>query len=370
MILSAIFFYIFSAVTIASAVMVIGARNPVHSVLFLILAFMLYLIAVPMYTLLPAGQDIERICALGTSPKPRLDAFRFVGDLLWAARTMTPRQFVASSLVQQIVLNVILFVPLGIFLRTLNRLPAWAVIGTGFGLSLLIETTQLTGNWGLSPCAYRQFDVDDVILNTSGTILGVMLAPVLDIFPGVRLRASERMRARPVTRKRRLVQLFCDWMIFTLASQVGSALAVLVLDGVKIGGRGPEASAVTTALAGVALFIAIPLVTHGETLGERIVLISVKTRQGRDPGMGRILVKAFAGWMPFVALAAMAMDGYLWAHLPNLVWIGFSLLYTIRHPEGFSMRLSGLRRFDDRVPLPGAQRSRPVNARVGDSPTR
>jgi NADH-quinone oxidoreductase subunit J len=39
MILSALFFYLFSAVTIASAVMVIGARNPVHSVLFLILAF-------------------------------------------------------------------------------------------------------------------------------------------------------------------------------------------------------------------------------------------------------------------------------------------------------------------------------------------
>ena len=39
MILSAIFFYIFSAVAIGSAVMVVGARNPVHSVLFLILAF-------------------------------------------------------------------------------------------------------------------------------------------------------------------------------------------------------------------------------------------------------------------------------------------------------------------------------------------
>ena len=39
MILGAFFFYLFSAVTIASAVMVIGARNPVHSVLFLILAF-------------------------------------------------------------------------------------------------------------------------------------------------------------------------------------------------------------------------------------------------------------------------------------------------------------------------------------------
>lgn len=39
MILPALFFYLFSAVTIASAIMVVGARNPVHSVLFLILAF-------------------------------------------------------------------------------------------------------------------------------------------------------------------------------------------------------------------------------------------------------------------------------------------------------------------------------------------
>jgi NADH-quinone oxidoreductase subunit J len=39
MTLQAIFFYLFGGVTVASAVMVIAARNPVHSVLFLILAF-------------------------------------------------------------------------------------------------------------------------------------------------------------------------------------------------------------------------------------------------------------------------------------------------------------------------------------------
>ncbi|CAN0446096.1 unnamed protein product [Laminaria digitata] len=39
MILSAVAFYVFAAIIIASAVMVIGARNPVHSVFFLILAF-------------------------------------------------------------------------------------------------------------------------------------------------------------------------------------------------------------------------------------------------------------------------------------------------------------------------------------------
>ena len=39
MIVAAIFFYLFAGICIASAVMVIAARNPVHSVLFLILAF-------------------------------------------------------------------------------------------------------------------------------------------------------------------------------------------------------------------------------------------------------------------------------------------------------------------------------------------
>ena len=39
MMVQAIAFYVFAGITIASAAMVIGSRNPVHSVLFLILAF-------------------------------------------------------------------------------------------------------------------------------------------------------------------------------------------------------------------------------------------------------------------------------------------------------------------------------------------
>jgi NADH-quinone oxidoreductase subunit J len=37
--LPGVFFYLFSAVLLASGLMVVAARNPVHSVLFLILAF-------------------------------------------------------------------------------------------------------------------------------------------------------------------------------------------------------------------------------------------------------------------------------------------------------------------------------------------
>ena len=39
MILQAIMFYLFAVTAVASGVMVVAARNPVHSVLFLILAF-------------------------------------------------------------------------------------------------------------------------------------------------------------------------------------------------------------------------------------------------------------------------------------------------------------------------------------------
>jgi NADH-quinone oxidoreductase subunit J len=39
MIVAALFFYLFAGVCVASAVMVIASKNPVHSVLFLILAF-------------------------------------------------------------------------------------------------------------------------------------------------------------------------------------------------------------------------------------------------------------------------------------------------------------------------------------------
>ncbi len=39
MIIHAIFFYLFAGITVASAVMVVTSKNPVHSVLFLILAF-------------------------------------------------------------------------------------------------------------------------------------------------------------------------------------------------------------------------------------------------------------------------------------------------------------------------------------------
>lgn len=45
----------------------------------------------------------------------------------------------------------------------------------GAGLTLFVELTQLTGLWGIYPCAYRQFNVDDLIMNLLGVLVGAAL---------------------------------------------------------------------------------------------------------------------------------------------------------------------------------------------------
>jgi len=82
MIITAIFFYLFAGVCIASAVMVIAARNPVHSVLFLILAFVnaagLFVLLGAEFTHCYANRYRPRERAshapLESSSRPRLDA--------------------------------------------------------------------------------------------------------------------------------------------------------------------------------------------------------------------------------------------------------------------------------------------------------
>ena len=50
-------------------------------------------------------------------------------------------------------------------------------------LSLGVEITQLTGIWGIYPCAYRQFEVDDLILNVSGVLAGYLLGRSVGLSP-------------------------------------------------------------------------------------------------------------------------------------------------------------------------------------------
>ena len=67
-----------------------------------------------------------------------------------------------KSLRMEILLNVILFIPVGLLV------PRWKTVGLAAGYSLLIELAQLVSFRGL-------FEFDDVIHNALGTALGVLI---------------------------------------------------------------------------------------------------------------------------------------------------------------------------------------------------
>lgn len=72
---------------------------------------------------------------------------------------------------ENVVGNIVLFLPLGFLCYLAIRRGLWFVTGLGCGWSVLIEATQwLVGR--------RWVDIDDVLLNTAGTFVGAVAAAV------------------------------------------------------------------------------------------------------------------------------------------------------------------------------------------------
>jgi glycopeptide antibiotics resistance protein len=88
-------------------------------------------------------------------------------------------QWFLTQTFQQACLNVLLFVPLGVFARVLWRHDLTGTALIGFTASLLIEVAQITANFGTAPHVYRIFDVDDLVDNAFGAVVGWVFAALL-----------------------------------------------------------------------------------------------------------------------------------------------------------------------------------------------
>lgn len=75
----------------------------------------------------------------------------------------------------QVALNVLMTVPFGMFLSYACQLDGKKVAIASFLLSALFEVTQLTGLFFLYGGSYRVCDVDDLITNTLGGVLGYLV---------------------------------------------------------------------------------------------------------------------------------------------------------------------------------------------------
>ncbi|MFN7225378.1 MAG: VanZ family protein [Paracoccaceae bacterium] len=117
-----------------------------------------------------AGLD----CPL-SSGAPQLHPFQFLETfVVLHDQGAAPIVWLRNRTVAATVMNFLVCLVIGLaFARHSMRLRSALVFGAV--LTLSVELTQLTGIWGLYPCAYRQFNVDDLMLNTLGVVAGVML---------------------------------------------------------------------------------------------------------------------------------------------------------------------------------------------------
>ena|SRR5207248_4272172 len=130
----------------------------------------------------------------------QLHPFQWIADILTelVKHDLSAAHWFTTLTFQQATMNVLLFVPLGVFARCLWRRGLFGTIALGFAASLLIEITQLTANFGTAPFVYRIFDIDDLMNNTFGAALGWLFGALL-----IALRAiPSTIDAQPTRRER------------------------------------------------------------------------------------------------------------------------------------------------------------------------
>lgn len=294
---------------------------------FVVFTFILYCMCAVSLIVFPLPKDPSHIVEIAQTPQLQpfhvLEQIRETTDFSLADRSTWGPTLKAQA-VYEAIFNVMLTMPLGAYLCYLFRCRWWQTLLIGLTTTLMFETSQLTALFGIYDHPYRLFDVDDLILNTTGTMLGfwlmIPLSWALPSMTEVNERSIERGASR-VTLTRRLIAVVVDLTIlvaiFAIAwillsptdAQIAKALAIdPSRSGAKtlafrfIGGIMADPMTAILILLGIGavLFAAVPMATKGRTIGKAIVGIRIVKANGQD-------VPALAYWMRYLASALFCL---------------------------------------------------------------
>ncbi|MEV4686779.1 VanZ family protein [Microbacterium sp. LWH3-1.2] len=229
-------------------------------------AALVSVMAIWTYTLVPLP-DPDTIACVGVNTDVTA-----IADDLRGALVRRGGAFATDPAVLQLLLNVLLFVPLGFFLRVLGGRGVITALVAGLGLSGFVEVSQLTGVWGLYPCAYRVFDVDDLLTNTLGAVLGSLLALAVPRRYRGSPRLSDADQPQPVTRGRRLLGMLCDGLAAWVLGLVVVVVVQLVLYllGADAAVRDGSAARLIGSAVPIIVWLVATLATGG-TIGDHTV---------------------------------------------------------------------------------------------------
>lgn len=315
-------------------------------------ATVLYIFAVGAYTMLPIPESRKASCA-ANSGGVDLDPLNVIRDL----RLASEHGFGAmlqNPLFLQLALNVALFIPFGILAVRVLGLNPLAATALGLLASAAIEFTQHTGFFGVF-CSYRVADVGDLITNTSGALIGALLA-ITPLFNWIKtpqqLDASAGMR--PLTRVRRLWGMVFDLAFFSAAMAAGSFLAQLgdgsLAASMKVRPL-PEPWGQVLVTLGWLLPLAVMLLPvlgkRRASLGQRCVWLRAATPDGRDAPLPQALacwVLGIGGYVILELLKAWVPSTQAWSTPASGILMLVTGLFVIfdSSGRGLSFRATGL----------------------------
>jgi len=285
-----------------------------------------YLLCVGFYVTLPLPEPDALICEGSRWDYAQLHPFASIREIwTYAERTGS---FINRATFQ-VLMNVIMFVPLGFFLGYLfkfswGRLLFWSFVG-----SLLLELTQLTGNWFIYPCPYRLFDVDDLLCNTLGAAIGAFIAMGISRFlpkidpPTKQKRMPDHVRAT-------------TFAAATMSEVLGIIIvpAIAQLIQLRAGLSAGSDRVETLVWLGITLVI-LPLIV-GRSFGGWVVA------DASERGIVRRLCLAAERCLLFgpIALGTISPSGILL--IVGLIWLFVNYVSVRRTGRSISRRLVGL----------------------------
>ena len=274
----------------------------------LLFGTVVYAFALAGYTMLPLPDDWSPYCA-----RPRNNNMMPFGFITDVEAALAGGRVGLRTVVSQLALNIALFVPLGMFVQRLVTRRWWLTLPIGFAVSALIEVTQLTAVFGLFPCQWRIFDVDDLIMNTLGTGVGILLAPLLKFLPGQPSTSrAERLRHRPHARWRSLAAVLIDLLIIGAVPSIVATIATVstrLLTGSMIEGEASGELALFTSLGVLVLVQTVLMLVRGTSIGEWTTWTHVRRRDGAPAEFWRRLVRWLTSILPAALFVASGEIG-------------------------------------------------------------
>ncbi|MBQ4902028.1 VanZ family protein [Paenibacillus sp. Marseille-P2973] len=270
-----------------------GYINKVRA--FVLYLFLLYLMNAVFLVMLPLPATRHNLpLSAGTM---QLVPFNFIQDILRETSVVkgvpsTYLHLLKERAVLQVLFNVLLTVPFGMLVRYYFRIGPLRCLLLSFLLSLFFEVTQLTGIYGLYDHAYRVFDLDDLMTNTLGGMIGFLAAVWLSgLLPRIEhLDKGVDLSTKRVSYTRRGLAFMFDFAICIILMTICYTLRI------------PGAYFVSTGL----YFILLPYLTGGCTFGKWLVRIrlirsagtSTESKAERWSGMDRAMGGSGANSVP------------------------------------------------------------------------